>query len=75
MSRSTRAWAAPGSSVGDAFELVEKVHALEGLRLGGLFTHYPVSDSDPDFTKDQLLRFLELVEELKDRGADRPHNP
>lgn len=61
-----------GFSIEDAFELVVKVHALEGLRLGGLYTHFPVSDSDLEFTKGQLLRFLDLVERLKKQGVAVP---
>jgi alanine racemase len=61
-----------GFYASDAFELVMRIHALKGLRLGGLFTHYPVSDSDPDFTREQLQRFLDLVEKLKQDGVSIP---
>jgi alanine racemase len=61
-----------GFSAADAGDLVLRIHELEGLRLGGLFTHYPVSDSDPDFTREQLSRFRQLADELEKNGVKIP---
>lgn len=55
-----------------AEDLVKRVADLSGLRLGGLFTHYPVSDTDTEFTLEQVRRFLGLVERLKESGVDVP---
>ncbi|UCG52109.1 MAG: alanine racemase [Candidatus Latescibacterota bacterium] len=56
----------------EAENLITKISRLRGVSLGGLFTHYPVSDTDPDFTRQQTERFLRLVEVLKSRGVDIP---
>ncbi|MBP2680913.1 MAG: alanine racemase [Candidatus Krumholzibacteriota bacterium] len=56
----------------DAEALVSRIVGLEGLRLGGVFTHYPTSDADPEFTRDQARRFLAVVDRLKSSGVEIP---
>lgn len=56
----------------DAEALVTRIVGLEGLRLGGVYTHYPVSDADPDFTRGQAEKFLAVVERLKTAGIEIP---
>jgi alanine racemase len=41
-----------------------------GVRLRGIYTHFPVSDTDPQFTKAQITRFLSLIEKLRASGVD-----
>jgi alanine racemase len=56
----------------DAEALVARIVGLEGLRLGGVYTHYPVSDADADFTRAQARRFLAVVERLRKGGVEIP---
>lgn len=56
----------------DAEALVATIARLEGIRLGGLFTHYPVSDVDTAFTLEQARRFLAVVDNVKAAGVEVP---
>jgi alanine racemase len=56
----------------DADELVSRIVRLDGLRLGGVYTHYPVSDGDPEFTREQARRFLSVVDRLRSAGVEIP---
>jgi alanine racemase len=56
----------------DVEAVVTEIARLDGIRLGGLFTHYPVSDVDPGFTIDQTRRFLAVVERVKAAGIEVP---
>ncbi len=38
-------------------EIVDKVEDCPNLRLEGVFTHFPVADEDPDFTRHQIELF------------------
>lgn len=53
-------------------ELVAKVSSLPAIRLGGLFTHFPVSDSDINFTRQQIRSFAKIIGELKKKGLAVP---
>jgi alanine racemase len=52
-----------------AVEAVEKMASMEGLELEGIFTHFPASDVDSDFTQDQIDSFTSIIDELSDRGV------
>jgi alanine racemase len=54
----------------DAYDEILRIAAAPGVRLRGLYTHFPVSDSDAAFTRDQVQRFLALVERLRASGLD-----
>lgn len=56
----------------EAEALVTAIARLPGLRLGGLFTHYPVSDTDPAVTLEQCRRFGMVVDTLRASGIDIP---
>ncbi|HVP38266.1 MAG TPA: alanine racemase [Candidatus Saccharimonadales bacterium] len=62
-----------GVSEAGAPEFVARVAALPGLRLDGLYTHFPESDA-PDLggSREQLRRFLQLVERLRAAGVAVP---
>lgn len=47
-----------------AVEAIRAMSALPGISLDGVFTHFPASDSDVDFTKDQIRAFTDIVDEL-----------
>lgn len=59
-----------GVSEDDAFEEIQRIAVAPGVRLRGLYTHFPVSDSDPDFTRAQIHRFNTLVDRLRGAGID-----
>ena len=50
-------------------ETVIKIAQLPGIELAGMYTHFATSDeSDKRYARDQLRRFREVVERLRDRG-------
>ena len=53
----------------DALPFVERVNAA-GLRLEGLFTHLARSEEDVPTTKEQLERFLDVVERVRSAGHE-----
>ncbi|UCH85031.1 MAG: alanine racemase [Candidatus Latescibacterota bacterium] len=56
----------------EAETLVLDVAGLPGVRVGGLFTHFPESDTDPGFTRDQTRHFARLVRRVRAAGLDVP---
>ena len=63
-----------GCRPGDAASLAKKIASTPGLSLGGIATHLSVADSpEPDhiaYTKEQLRRFREAVDSVKEAGVD-----
>ncbi|MEO0078731.1 MAG: alanine racemase [candidate division WOR-3 bacterium] len=57
-----------GIGIAEAADFVQAVAALPGLRLEGVFTHFPAADSDIHFSEEQLLAYSTLVTELERRG-------
>lgn len=58
-----------GGSIGE----VEKIKALPGITVEGLFTHFSRADeTDKDFTALQYERYMEFAEALKGRGIEIP---
>ncbi len=55
-----------------AREEIARIAAMPGLELEGVYTHFPVSDTDPTFTRAQLARFGAIVEALRTDGVDVP---
>jgi alanine racemase len=45
----------------DAGPLMRDLAAMKGLRVVGLYTHFPVSDTDTAFTREQIAEFLKVV--------------
>ncbi len=57
----------------EAIPFLSEVAALEGLRLGSVYTHFPDADSETgEFTRDQMRRFRALVDELAAHGIRPP---
>ncbi len=55
----------------EAIPLAEEVHSLPNLNLEGIYTHFACGeDEDPDFTREQLDRFQDVVNQLHQRGID-----
>jgi alanine racemase len=49
----------------EAVEIFKRVVALPKIDIHSVSTHMPVSDVDPQYTKDQLVRFRKVVEQLR----------
>jgi alanine racemase len=45
-----------------AVESIVRMASLQGLRLEGIFTHFPSSDSDNEFTEEQIRDFTAVVD-------------
>jgi alanine racemase len=56
----------------EARQVILDTQSLPGIRFAGLYTHFPVSDSDPDFTRHQVDRFLAFANELRASGTIVP---
>lgn len=61
-----------GVSEEGAFDEIRRIAVAPGVRLRGLYTHFPVSDSDAEYTRAQVARFIELVARLRASGIDVP---
>lgn len=62
----------PADDTGIAF--IEQVHALPGVELEGLFTHYACADErDKTYTLEQHARFRRIVDVCRERGINIPH--
>jgi alanine racemase len=49
--------------------LIERIASLDGLRIVGLFTHFPVAEADRGFTVTQVDEFRDLVTRVKAAGS------
>jgi alanine racemase len=56
----------------DAVAVALEILALRGLTVTGLASHLPVADEDDAFTREQLVRFHRVVEELRALGIAQP---
>ncbi len=54
----------------EAFEVARRIADEDRLTLQGLFTHFPVADTDQEFTLQQNEAMLEFVEELAASGIE-----
>jgi len=57
-----------GVRVSQAVSEIERMSRLEGIKLEGVFTHFPASDLDEDFTLSQIREFSQIVERLEVDG-------
>jgi len=51
-----------------AADFAQSVAGLAGLKLEGVFTHFPAADSDIQFSEVQMQSYSDLVAELERRG-------
>lgn len=56
----------------DALDEIQKIAVLPGVELRGVYTHFPASDSDPEFTRWQIEEFQKLVASLRHQGVKVP---
>lgn len=57
-----------GCSLDEALSLAGKIKELKDVRLVGIAQHFADSSRDPDFTRTQIDRWLNLLSEFKDEG-------
>lgn len=50
----------------EAVEIFKRVAALPEIDIHSISTHMPVSDVDPDYTRDELVRFRNVVEQMRE---------
>ena len=64
-----------GAVESEAVEIFKRVAALRNIDLHSVSTHMPVSDVDPQYTRDQLIRFRNVVKQLRAAvpGAYKAH--
>ncbi len=56
----------------DAAGLVRNIHKFGFIKIEGIFTHFPLADTDKDFTLRQIRLFDNLVSGLKKGGIHIP---
>jgi alanine racemase len=54
-----------GAVENEALAIFNRVVALPKITIHSISTHMPVSDTDPEFTRDQLKHFREIVERIR----------
>jgi len=64
-----------GAVEAEAVEIFKRVSALSKIDIHSVSSHMPVSDVDAEYTKDQLVRFRNIVEQLRAAapGAYKAH--
>jgi alanine racemase len=64
-----------GAVESDAVEIFERVAVLPKIEIHSVSTHMPVSDVDAEYTKDQLVRFRNVVKQLRENvpGGYKAH--
>lgn len=61
-----------GVSPKEAPALISLVINKPGLRLEGVFTHFPAAETEPEFTEKQVSIFDQLIARLRSEGIDVP---
>jgi len=61
-----------GIGAAEALPFISAVTSLPGLALEGIFTHFPLSDENPEFTEAQLDEFGAVLSGLGRKGIDVP---
>ncbi len=57
----------------EAFKFVSQVNRLANLSIKGMFTHFPVADTDSSFTRKQIQSLHDLVTRLDKNGVVVPY--
>jgi len=58
-----------GIAQASAVETISRMRSLPGIRIEGIYTHFPASDSDVDFTKEQIGAFNGIIDRLGESGV------
>jgi alanine racemase len=59
-----------GVSLSSAAAFIEKVAAMKGLSIEGIYTHFASSDVDPDYTLEQCRAFQAIMKAVKGKGIE-----
>ena len=64
-----------GAVESEAVDIFKRVAKLSKIDIHSVSTHMPVSDVDPDYTRDQLVRFRKVVKQLRENvpGGYKAH--
>ncbi|HWY52398.1 MAG TPA: alanine racemase [Chthoniobacterales bacterium] len=54
-----------GAVENEALEIFKRIAALPKIDIHSVSTHMPASDGDADYTRDELVRFRKIVEQLR----------
>ena len=54
----------------EALDVLGEIRRTANVRLGGVWTHFPVAEDDPEFTKRQVATLGEFVERVRMLGHD-----
>ena len=57
----------------EAFEFIQKVNRLANLSIKGIYTHFPVADTNRTFTRNQMKHLYELISRLDKIGVVVPY--
>ncbi|MFA6486409.1 MAG: alanine racemase [Candidatus Magasanikbacteria bacterium] len=61
-----------GVLASEAVKFVQSLDKFKFLNIEGIFSHYASSEDDKLFTDNQLLKFKQVIEELKKQNIDIP---
>ncbi len=59
-----------GVSADEALDFITRIYSLPGIRLAGVFTHFPAADTDIYFTIQQINLFNRLIATLQEKGIN-----
>src|SRR5207249_2660625 len=64
-----------GAVENEGVEIFKRIAALPKIDIHSVSTHMPVSDVDADYTRDELVRFRKVVEQMRENvpGAYKAH--
>lgn len=57
-----------GVSINEALTFILELTRLPGIRIAGIFTHFPAADTDINFTRQQVTEYNHLLEQLAENG-------
>jgi len=58
----------------EAFDFIKKIHqGYNNLIIQGIYTHFPVAETDRRFTEEQIKNFYQLVLQLDEEGIVIPY--
>ncbi|MGQ9708088.1 MAG: alanine racemase [bacterium] len=59
-----------GVDLAAAPEFISEITKLPGIKLSGVFTHFPAADTDINFTRQQVADYNRLIDRLKAQGIN-----
>jgi alanine racemase len=59
-----------GFPLDEAKQAIETIAASPRVKIDGVFSHFPLADANGSFTKGQIARFKQIIEELRPSNID-----